>query len=381
MNNVLARLALAMIWALIGAVGLSATASAHQLRPAIVSIDLLPQQRVEISIKANVEALLAKIDSKHKNTNDSPKAAQYNKLRALPADELRKRFMAFSPQWLKGVRLDFSGKPAQLQVTSLDIPPVGDLALGRISKINLAGKVPAGAVNLQWSYAGRYGSNVMRVTRPGDDKPVTQWLKDGATSKSIPLQGMVTQSRLSFFIDYIALGLTHIVPKGIDHILFVLGLYLLSTHLGPLLWQVTAFTVAHSITLALGVYGVLSVPPTIVEPLIAISIVYVAVENILTSKLSPWRPLVVFAFGLLHGLGFASVIREIGLPRSEFVTGLVGFNVGVELGQLSVIAIAFFATGLWFRTRSWYRARIIVPGSLAIALVGLYWTVERIFFV
>ena len=186
------------------------------------------------------------------------------------------------------------------------------------------------------------------------------------------------KSKIALFLEYITLGFTHIVPLGLDHILFVLGLYLLSTHLRPLLVQVTAFTIAHSITLGLGLYGIVSVSPAIVEPMIALSIVYVAVENLLTTTLHPWRPLVVFAFGLLHGLGFAGVLHEIGLERTNYVTGLIGFNIGVELGQLAVIAMAFGLTGLWFRDRPWYRGRIVQPASLLIALAGLFWTFERL---
>jgi HupE / UreJ protein len=127
-------------------------------------------------------------------------------------------------------------------------------------------------------------------------------------------------------------------------------------------------------------YGVVSLSPKIVEPLIAASIVYVAVENIFTSKLHTWRPLVVFGFGLLHGMGFAGVLKEVGLPRSEFLTGLVTFNLGVEFGQLSVITAAFLVVGAWRHNPHWYRGRIVVPGSLAIAATGLYWTVQRSLF-
>lgn len=147
-----------------------------------------------------------------------------------------------------------------------------------------------------------------------------------------------------------------------------------------MLWQVTAFTLAHTITLALTIYGVVSLPSTIVEPLIALSIVYVAIENVFTDKLHAWRPLVVFCFGLLHGMGFAGVLREIGLPRSEFVPALLAFNIGVELGQLTVIFTAFVLVGLPLRRKPWYRRRVVVPGSLVIAAVGLYWVVQRVFF-
>ena len=167
------------------------------------------------------------------------------------------------------------------------------------------------------------------------------------------------------------------MPKGLDHILFVLGLFLLSVRLAPLLIQVTAFTVAHTLTLALSVYGVVSLPSSIVEPLIAASIVYVAVENILTPQLKPWRALVVFGFGLLHGLGFAGVLQEVGLPHGQFVPALVSFNVGVELGQLAVIALAYLAVGIWGRNRPWYRPRVVIPASATVAAVGLFWTVQR----
>jgi hypothetical protein len=123
---------------------------------------------------------------------------------------------------------------------------------------------------------------------------------------------------------------------------------------------------------------VIALSPAIVEPLIAASIVAVAVENLLTARLHAWRVFVVFGFGLLHGLGFAGVLTEIGLPRNEFITGLIAFNVGVEGGQLSVIALAWASFGYWFRERPWYRTRIVLPMSAAIALTGAYWMVERI---
>jgi hypothetical protein len=150
--------------------------------------------------------------------------------------------------------------------------------------------------------------------------------------------------------------------------------------LRPLLWQVTAFTLAHTVSLALATLKIVAVPAEIVEPLIAASIVYVAVENILWQKLTPWRPLVVFGFGLLHGLGFASVLGEVGLDPARFLTGLIGFNIGVELGQLAVILGAFLVVGFWFGTRPWYRRAIQIPASVAIALTGGYWFVERTFF-
>ena len=177
--------------------------------------------------------------------------------------------------------------------------------------------------------------------------------------------------------QYLFLGFWHIIPEGLDHILFVLGLFLLAARLRPLVWQVTAFTAAHAVTLTLATLGIVQLPARIVEPLIALSIAGIALENVFTRELKPWRPAVVFAFGLLHGLGFAGVLGELGLPEQEFTTALVAFNVGIELGQLAVILLAFLILGPW-RNRSWYRERLTVPLSLVIAAVGLYWTAERL---
>jgi hypothetical protein len=112
--------------------------------------------------------------------------------------------------------------------------------------------------------------------------------------------------------------------------------------------------------------------------LIAATIVYVAVENIFARRLHVWRPPLVLGFGLLHGLGFASVLTSFGLPQGGFIAALIGFNVGVELGQLAVIGAAFLLVGIWFRRKTWYRAAIAIPASAVIASVGVVWFVERI---
>jgi hypothetical protein len=141
--------------------------------------------------------------------------------------------------------------------------------------------------------------------------------------------------------------------------------------------QISAFTVAHTVTLALGLFGVVRIAPELVEPLIALSIVYVALENVLFSKMTPWRPALVFGFGLLHGLGFAGVLSEFGLPEGQYVVGLIAFNIGVELGQLAVVAACFLLFGLWFGGREWYRMRIVYPASLAIGGYAMAWFIER----
>ena len=147
----------------------------------------------------------------------------------------------------------------------------------------------------------------------------------------------------------------------------------------PLLLQITAFTLAHTVTLALASLNIITVPAAVVEPLIAASIVYVALENVIGGRVGALRIAVVFGFGLLHGLGFASVLGDVGLQDSRFVVGLIGFNIGVELGQLAVIAAAFILLGLPFGKKPSYRSYIAVPFSVAIAVIGAWWTYERVF--
>ena len=178
--------------------------------------------------------------------------------------------------------------------------------------------------------------------------------------------------------QYFGLGYTHILPLGLDHILFVVGIFLLSARWRSVLLQVSTFTVAHSITLGLTMYGIVSLPAKVVEPMIALSIAYVAIENLVVSELKPWRLALVFSFGLLHGMGFAGVLKDLGLPREQFLPALVSFNVGVECGQLTVIVAAFVLFAYWWQSRTWYRQRLVVPASMAIGAIGLFWTVQRV---
>lgn len=183
---------------------------------------------------------------------------------------------------------------------------------------------------------------------------------------------------------YITIGIRHILPAGLDHILFVLALFLSSTRLRALVIQISTFTVAHTATLGLAAAGVITPSSDIVEPLIAATVAFVAIENLFLDDMPKWRPAIVFLFGLLHGLGFAGFFGELGLPPGQFWSALIGFNVGVEIGQLSVVATAFLAA-LLLRKRSpikekpaAYRRFVVLPASSLISVIGLWWTVARL---
>jgi hypothetical protein len=187
-------------------------------------------------------------------------------------------------------------------------------------------------------------------------------------------------SRSDAALIYLQMGYLHILPLGFDHILFILSLFLLNPRLKPVLWQATAFTVAHSITLGLAIYQVITPVTKIIEPLIAVSILYVALENIFSPRLKASRIAVVFVFGLVHGMGFAGALGLIGLPKNDYLLSLVMFNLGVELGQLTVILLAYFLFARWFGNKPFYRRAVVIPLSVLIAVTAGFWTVQRIFF-
>jgi hypothetical protein len=225
------------------------------------------------------------------------------------------------------------------------------------------------------------GQQVQRVNVlfPGESSYVLDLTNLGGVIATTPIPGAVglKGGMGSTFIEFVRQGFIHVVPLGWDHILFVLGLFLLSRKWRPLLLQVTMFTLAHTITLGLATLAGLSVPGKVVEPVIAASIAVIALENVFRPKYSVWRLAVVFLFGLIHGLGFAGALQELNLPPASLVVGLLGFNVGVEGGQLAVITCALLLTG-WLKSEDAYRKMVAVPASIAIAGFGLVWTVQRI---
>ena len=199
-----------------------------------------------------------------------------------------------------------------------------------------------------------------------------------AALKRLRMRRIAAMSWDKKFTIFTKAGFEHIIPKGLDHILFVLGLFFSCLYFRSLLFQVTAFTIAHSITLLLAALSIVQISGTIVEPLIALSIVWIAIENCLFKEPNKWRYLVVFGFGLLHGLGFAAVLSQYGLPKENFVSLLLAFNIGVELGQLSVLMMAFILFGLIFKQK-WQSRKIRVPASFIIGFIGLFWFIERVF--
>ncbi len=326
-------------------------ALADVVKPALVEISVNTNGTYRIEVRASIEALLTGINSRYKDTREAPNAAAYDELRVMKPADLAKAFKPFEAEFTHLVELDFDAERIPLNVTRVDIPEAGYPKVPRISVIYLEGQVDRSVTSMTWYYPQRFGDNAVRVRQVDADNEKWhwsdwQWLRNDAHSEPFSLTEVFTQQPVSAVIKtYIVLGFEHILPRGLDHILFILGIFLLSIHLRPLLWQVTMFTVAHTLTLGLSMAGLLSLPANIVEPLIALSIAYIGIENISAHSLHKSRLVIVFCFGLLHGMGFASVLSDFGMPADAFVTALISFNVGVELGQLTVILLAFAAVG------------------------------------
>jgi hypothetical protein len=355
----------ALVW-----ITCASLAAAHEVLPTIGDMELVDGQ-ITFSLEGNFESIVAGIDLDGlEDTEAAPEAEIYDALRAMDPDAFTARVDGYWPDMARAIDVIVDGERVALEFTGIDVPQVGDVDVVRQSKLTFVGAVPDTAQSVQIGWPAEYGVLVLR--QMGVEGGWDGYLSGGGLTDPVALGGGTEMTGLDGFLRYIPVGVEHIIPLGLDHILFVLGLFLLAARMRPLLLQVSAFTLAHTITLALAALGYVTVPASIVEPIIAASIVYVAVENIFSRGLNPWRPAVIFCFGLLHGLGFASVLGQYGIPESAFVPALLGFNVGVEIGQLAVIAVAFIIAVLAIRSSEDGKANMgLAVGYLVVAVVAV----------
>jgi len=352
----------------------SAAARAHEIGTTRVSVVLEDDRRYAIEVVTDAAALLEKLELMAGREVDEAGRAE-----GAP-DVVAARLAALDAVFRERAIVAFDAAAARPAI-EYNVAPGPDAASPPRATVRLTGDVPPGAGHFTWTYGWTFATYALSVGPGADGRSTTGWLEGGETSPPVSLATLPpAPGRLATVWRYVALGFTHIVPHGLDHVLFVIGIFLLSRGVRSVVWQVSAFTCAHSITLALSVYDVIAIAPAIVEPLIALSIAYVAIENLFQTELRPWRVGLIGAFGLLHGLGFAGVLKEVGLPPSEYVTALLAFNIGVEAGQLAVIGAALALVGWHWRDRVSYRRLVVVPASVAIACAAVYWTVERVAF-
>jgi hypothetical protein len=378
------------------------SAGAHTMMMTQVLVSFGQPGTVDVKIDIDLTLLLGSAEHYYEVATESSSRQQEDLRRIVP--KVTDSFQLFVGQ--KRLQLVFQGFSAA-QAPKADYL---DTSTSKLSTLSFVAALPPGAEPLKLvvplgaevDYPVAY---TLRI--PSAHVSVTRWLEEGI-HESEPFvwagkapHGLVSQSHADLprvdpprgdlprvvdpdalawprqLVLYLRLGFRHIVPEGADHILFVLGLFFLGVTWRKLLSQTTVFTIAHATTLFLSTYGLFRLPSRYVEPAIALSIAFIATENVIRPKLGPGRLALVFGFGLVHGLGFASSLGNVPFPKKDFVIALLGFNFGVDFGQLFVIALAFLAVG-WFRNRPWFRHRIAIPCSLAIAAVGLFWSIQRI---
>lgn len=300
--------------------------------------------------------------------------------------ELRARRSNLEAWALSSLDLQRGGN-CPLQLGDLQVDEHTD---GGYAVLHIAGTCPASAGELGLGYRLLFDMDnlhrgLLRVTVDGTTHTTVL-----SPTSGVMRWGSQAVSRLVQFQHYLVEGVWHIWI-GFDHILFLISLLLPAVlfHSGnrwrgahsfgdagrEVLWVVTSFTAAHSVTLSLAALGWVSLPSRLVESAIALSVVLAAANN-LWPVVAHRRWMVAFSFGLIHGFGFASVLAELGLPADALVLSLIGFNLGVEAGQLAIVA-AFLPTAYWLRNTSFYQRGIFVGGSVLTMLVALVWLVER----
>ena len=355
---------------------------AHELRPAIANLNIYEKDNIinaNLSIQLNLEAIIANIETTHSNTEESEKSEEYNLLREMSPIILLNEFNSQMKNFGNKINLKSNNSNLDLTLISVVIPEVGNANIIRDTIVTF-GIQDIKEERFKFSWDKNLGSIILRINSIHNKPLYTELIEDGKKSKWFSIKNKTEVELFQNIKEYTLLGFKHIIPKGLDHILFVLALFLLSPKLSPLILQVSIFTLAHTITLFLGALKIIIIPAIITEPIIALSICFIAVENTFTENIRRTRPYIIFIFGLLHGLGFAGVLNEIGISKNLFVVSLISFNVGVELGQISIIILSYILIALLFQKKSWYRNRITKPISMIIASIGFYWFIQRLFF-
>ena len=368
---------IALLW-----LTLASTTSAHEIVPSILNLRAADGQ-IQIEIVTNAEAIIANVDlSAVSNTNDAANGAEYDRLRALPPQVVANRFGAFFPTFLENLTMRADGQPVVLRANGIIVTDSPGEETPREATLYINGTYPVDAKDFEIGWIAQYGKLIVRQNDVGPS-PFTAVIADGALTQPFPIAGGSTQDNWKAVVDYIPLGFDEIVPKGLAHILFALGLFFLASGMKPLVWQLVLFAVAHLTMLALATLGGhrwledFSVTNfgvgfiTIANPLIALTVVLVAVQNFFLERVSALRATLVFASGLLHGLVFASALAEIGPSENAELPALIGFSIGLEIGFLAVISVMFLIV--------WQALRVDEGVNEASQGIGIYGVLLIIF--
>ncbi|SFV87459.1 Membrane protein [hydrothermal vent metagenome] len=354
---------------------------ADVVKPALVEISIYPDKKIEVVIDLSLEAAMTGIGTQYKKTTDAPNSVAYDELRGLAPEKLRQNFKGFEGKFLNSIQLTVNNKVQVLQLKKIFIDIIGYKKRPRKTVLTYTTQLQEWPKTLAWQYNKISGNSALRYQVFKKDEynwSSWHWLNNGKPSGIIDINHPESVSTMQRLMQFVAIGFDHVIPLGWDHILFIIGMALSSILWRKLLLLVTTFTLAHTLTLGLAMLGMVEISPRIIEPLIAFSIAYVAIENLFLNQSIERKSIIVFFFGLIHGLGFATMLRSFEMTDDNFSTTLIGFNVGVELAQilivLSVVAILLAINTLKLN----YRKLAVVPASIIIALIGIWWGIERV---
>jgi len=360
---------------------ISLSLKSHEIKPSIADFSI-NESSLTFEIRLNAELILSGIDASDiQNTDNSNLSYKYDDLRKLPDNDLKENIMSNWDNISQNIYIKLDGDVQELNLLSIEIINQRNYEVTRDTIINFHIPLDKKNTSFSFSMSKKFGSIILREQNLNKnvDQLYTNYLNSGDASDLINLNHTVALTKINSFIKYLFLGIEHIIPKGLDHILFIIGLFLFSNLIRPLLLQVTMFTIAHTITLVIASLSLINVNASIVEPLIALSIVYIGVENIFKKySNTKIRYYVIFLFGLLHGLGFALVLKDVGLDYSNLLMNLVSFNIGVEIAQIFILFLLYLTIGLFFSKKKYYKIIFQIPLSLFISLIAIYWFVERI---
>ena len=354
---------------------------AHEIKPSIADFTY-DESYLNIEVRLNAELILSNIDASNiSNTNSSPLTEIYDRYRLLDKKALENAILESWKDISSNIDIKINNKLKKIELINIDTQVVKNFEISRDTIISFRVLLNKSSEKFTFKWIKNYGPIILRENNDLkiEDELVTEYLQSGTESDPIFFNDNNFRSMFTSFTKFFVLGIQHIIPKGLDHILFIFGLFLFSSSLNTLIKQITIFTIAHSITLIFVSLSLIKINPQIVEPIIALSIVYVGLENIFKNYIKEYlRYIVILFFGLLHGLGFALVLSDIGYRSSKLFLNLISFNIGIEVAQISIILFLYLLIAIKFSKNKYYRITFQIPSSILIASIGLYWFAERI---
>ncbi len=361
----------------------SKSSISHEIKPSIADFTY-DQNYLNFKIRLNAELILSNIDASIVSNTDSSSLSEiYDEFRMLSKQDIEQIFQNSWSEVSSNIDIKINNETKKITLIKTEVEDIKNFEISRDTHVYFRVLLDKNSEKFTFRWIKNYGPIILRENnnKKLEDELVTEYLQSGIESSQFSFKENNFSKKFNSFAKFFILGIQHIIPKGLDHILFVFGLFLFSSSLKKLISQITIFTIAHSITLIFVSLSLMRINPQIVEPIIALSIVYIGLENIFKKYVKEYlRYVVILFFGLLHGLGFALVLSDIGYRSTDLFINLVSFNIGIEVAQISIVLVLYLLIALNFAKNKNYRILFQVPSSLLISSIGLYWFFERINF-